>query len=141
MITIELPFPSAVHSHNKGHWRAKAGPTKAMRQHACLLGCQAIATHGRIVGSFSMAYTLHVPDKRRRDTVNMLQQCKPYLDGIVDSGLIEGDHWQICRVERVDVFCDPGVSGVTLQFVSASLIAKKNTPKFLTENFPNFFPF
>lgn len=116
MITIELPFPSAVHSHNKGHWRAKAGPTKSMREHACLLGRQAVATHGRIVGAFSMTYLIHVPDKRRRDTVNMLQQCKPYLDGIVDSGLIEGDHWQICRLESVYVFCTPKGSGVVLAF-------------------------
>lgn len=103
MITIELPFPSAVHSHNKGHWRAKAGPTKAMREHACLLGRQAIAKHGRIAGRVLMAYYFNVPDKRRRDAVNMLQQCKPYLDGIVDSGLIEGDHWQICKVVMVHV--------------------------------------
>lgn len=119
MITIELPFPSAVHSHNKGHWRVKAGPTKAMREHACLLGRQAVAEHGRIVGAFSMIYSFHVPDNRRRDTVNMLQQCKSFLDGIVDSGLIEGDHWQICTVKEVKVACYPEKSGVSLMFLPA----------------------
>ncbi len=115
-IKIALPFPLATHSHNKGHWRAKAGPIKAMREHACLLGRQAVAEHGKIVGPFEMSYTIHVPDMRRRDTVNMLQQCKPYLDGIVDSDLIEGDHWAVCQLNEVNVFHDKGISQVVLEF-------------------------
>jgi hypothetical protein len=115
-IKIALPFPLATHSHNKGHWRAKAGPIKAMREHACLLGRQAVAEHGKIVGPFEMSYTIHVPDMRRRDTVNMLQQCKPYLDGIVDSDLIEGDHWAVCQLSEVNVFHDKGISHVVLEF-------------------------
>ena len=115
-IKIALPFPLATHSHNKGHWRAKAGPIKAMREHACLLGRQAVAGYGKIVGAFEMSYAIYVPDMRRRDTVNMLQQCKPYLDGIVDSGLIEGDHWAVCQLNEVNVFHDKGISAVVFEF-------------------------
>lgn len=120
MIEIELPFPSGVHSHNKGHWSAKTGPVKAMREHACVLGRQAVAEHGRLLGPVRMSYQIFVPDNRRRDVVNMLQQCKPFLDGIVDSGLIEGDHWQICSVGSVVVYRSKGKSMVVLRFEKIS---------------------
>ena len=116
MIQIDLPTPTG-HAHNKGHWRAKAGPIKAMRELAYILGRQAIAEHGKpkanIVG---VRYLFRVPDRVRRDAANMVQQCKPYIDGIVDSGLIPGDHWEVLRIVGVQVTIDRENPGVTLEF-------------------------
>ena len=116
MISIDLPTPSG-HAHNKGHWRAKAGPIKAMRELAYILAKQALRKHGKpeaeVVG---VRYFFRVPDRRRRDAANMMQQCKPYIDGIVDSGLISGDHWEVLRIVGVGVFVDKENPGVTLEF-------------------------
>ena len=116
MISIDLPTPSG-HAHNKGHWRAKAGPIKAMRELAYILAKQAIAEHGKPKGGpVGVSYFFRVPDRRRRDAANMIQQCKPYIDGIVDSGLIPGDHWEALRIVHVGVMIDKENPGVTLGF-------------------------
>jgi hypothetical protein len=39
-------------------------------------------------------YRFEFPDRRRRDAANYIQACKPYIDGIVDSGLIVDDCWE-----------------------------------------------
>lgn len=116
MISIDLPTPSG-HAHNKGHWRTKIGPIKAMRELACLLAKQAIAEHGKPKADFvEVSYFFRAPDRRRRDAANLVQQCKPYIDGIVDSGLISGDHSEVLRIERVGVMIDKDNPGVTLSF-------------------------
>lgn len=116
MISIDLPTPSG-HAHNKGHWKAKAGPIRAMRELACLLAKQAIAEHGKPKADLvEVSYFFRVPDRRRRDAANLVQQCKPYIDGIVDSGFILGDHWEVLKIERVRVFIDKENPGVTLEF-------------------------
>ena len=40
---------------------------------------------------------------RRRDAANLVQSCKPLVDGVVDSGLISGDHWEVLAIGKVDV--------------------------------------
>lgn len=45
----------------------------------------------------------------------MIQQCKPYIDGIVDSGLIAGDHWEVLRIVHVGVWMDKENPGVSLE--------------------------
>ena len=116
VISIDLPTPSG-HAHNKGHWKAKARPIKAMRELAYILAKQAMAEHGKPnANAVEVRYFFRVPDRRRRDAANMIQQCKPYLDGIVDSGLISGDHWEVLRIVGVGVFIDKENPGVTLEF-------------------------
>ena len=116
MISIDLPTPSG-HAHNKGHWKFKIGPIKAMRELACILAKQAIVEHGRPKANIvEVRYLFRVPDRRRRDAANMIQQCKPYIDGIVDSGLISGDHWEALRIVHVGVWVDKENPGVTLEF-------------------------
>lgn len=99
MITITLPFEARNHSHNKGHWRAKAPLVRTMRQQAYLIaktsGCKPI------MGKHTISYRFYFPDNIRRDAANYVQSCKPYIDGIVQSGLIEGDHWQISSIGSV----------------------------------------
>jgi len=115
VIIIELPYPSKVNSHNKGHWAAKSSAIAKMRHQAKLAAIDAMNRSGkRFVGSHQISYWFTVKDNRRRDLANMIQQCKPYIDGIVDSGLIAGDHWQISSIGAVSVWIDPPGYGVKI---------------------------
>lgn len=56
-----------------------------------------------ISGKAVVDYQFFVPDKRRRDSANMVQSCKAMIDGVVDAKMIPGDHWEVLRIGRVDV--------------------------------------
>jgi len=115
VIIIELPYPDKVNSHNKGHWATKSSAVAKMRHQAKLAAIDAMNRSGeRFVGSHQISYCFSVKDNRRRDLANMIQQCKPYIDGIVDSGLIAGDHWQISFIGAVSVLIDPPGYGVKI---------------------------
>jgi hypothetical protein len=115
VITIELPYPSKVNSHNKGHWATKSSAIAKMRHQAKLAAIDAMNRSGkRFVGSHQISYWFSVKDNRRRDRANMIQQCKSYIDGIVDAGLIAGDHWQISSIGSVNVVIDPPGYGVKI---------------------------
>lgn len=99
MVTLVLPWiDSRLNAHNKGHWRTKSAPTKQAREIAFAIAQRAIIEGvAHINTKASIQYRFFVPDNRRRDSANMVQACKPALDGIVDSGLITGDHWQVLK--------------------------------------------
>jgi hypothetical protein len=116
---ITLPWPSSkLHAHSKGsHW-GKSAATKDAREFAfAICKCGGLKP---IVGPVLITYTFFVPDKRRRDAANMIQSCKPYIDGIVDSGLIEGDHWQVMKIYGVDVQIDKDNPRVEIGLFSTS---------------------
>lgn len=92
--TITLPLDPKLHAHAKGHWRAKAAATKAARELAKLASLGKQMLSGPVVAD----YVFTVPDRRRRDVANMIQACKPYIDGIVDAGIVEGDHWEAMTI-------------------------------------------
>ena len=99
-----LPFPNNIHAHNQGNWRDKRGATKNNRSIAKIVALNAIAARvSKIFGKHEIGYRFFVPDNRRRDAANMVQQCKPYIDGLVDSKIIDGDHWQISKIWFVEV--------------------------------------
>jgi hypothetical protein len=116
VVNIELPYPDEVHSHNKGHWATKTRGVKEMRQTAKLVAIDAMNRGVKpIAGRHKINYFFSVKDNRRRDRANMLQQCKAYIDGIVESGLIEGDHWQISELGSVEVRIDKAGAAVIIQ--------------------------
>ena len=116
VICIKLPYPDKVHSHNKGHWATKTRGVKEMRHAAKLVALDAMNRGARpIVGRHKISYLFFVKDNRRRDRANMVQQCKAYIDGIVESGLIEGDHWQVSELGTVEVRIDKAGAAVTIQ--------------------------
>jgi hypothetical protein len=103
-LMLSLPFPNNIHAHNRGHWRDKEKATKENRSIAKIVALNAIAARvSSIFGKHEIGYRFFVPDNRRRDAANMVQQCKPYIDGLVDSKIIEGDHWQISKIWFVEV--------------------------------------
>lgn len=96
-VTITLPLPPALLSgHNKGHWRSRAGVIKAMRQQAFL----AAKSHAVKLESAGVWYLFLLPNKRRRDVANLVQCCKPYIDGIVDAGVVPDDSWKYLWIEH-----------------------------------------
>jgi len=106
---IELPWiSSSLHAHAKGHWRDKSGATRAARNAAKAIAADGMARKSlkRIETPASVVYRFYVPDLRKRDAANMIQSCKPYIDGIVDAGLLAGDDWQRLAIAGVVVEVD-----------------------------------
>lgn len=117
MISVTLPFPCAsLHAHAKGHWRAKAAATKRHREGAAII-CRSVQK-GKPFELATINYRFFVPDKRRRDEANMIQACKPYVDGLVDAKVIVGDDWQRLRTGSVSVVVDKDNPRVVLEIES-----------------------
>ena len=104
-ITLPLPNPK-LHAHNTGNWRAKAGPTRTLRNMAKLL--TTAEQRGKRIAwqSATVTYRFYFKDNRRRDTANCIQSMKPAIDGVVDSGLIPDDAWQYLSIAGVECEID-----------------------------------
>lgn len=106
-ITIELPMPDgSMSGHAKGHWRKKASATKTMRYQACVL---AMATGKVPKEPWTQAridYAFFLASDRRTDEANLIQRCKPYVDGIVDAGIILDDNWRALKTGSIVVSVD-----------------------------------
>ena len=101
MFTIHMPLNPKLDAHNKGHWKSKVKPVRDAKATARLL---ALATGCKpLVGHIVVDYAFTVPDRRRRDTANMIHSCKAIVDGVVDSKLISGDHWDVLSIGAVSV--------------------------------------
>ena len=135
-MTITLPWIDAkLHAHAGGGLWSKIKATKAGRDHAKLICLDMInrkqvhPIHGRVL----VTYSFFCPDNRRRDEANMLQSCKPAIDGIVSSGLIEGDHWQAMTIYGVFTTIDKANPRVEIRISAADcvgdLLAKRNETK------------
>ena len=108
---LTFPFPdmAALNAHAKGNSHfAKSAATKKHRMWAKFICNDALARKlaHPIAGPVLVSYDFYVQDNRPRDTCNMLQATKPTIDGIVDSGLIEGDSWQQMKLYNVSVEID-----------------------------------
>lgn len=100
---IRLPWPPSVLSPNaRGHWSKKSSAAKKYRGDARLLsqamGCRALGCK-----SLTVEITFCPPDKRHRDTDNMLASIKSGLDGIADATGVDDSRWHygIARGEPV----------------------------------------
>ena len=101
---IELPLPpKELHAHAKGHWRTKTAATKRCRELA-----RVVAMDCRLEKKYNalMHYRFYFPDRRRRDLANAVHSCKPYIDGIVDAGVIEDDDWTHLSIGSVRGYVD-----------------------------------
>ncbi len=92
-ITITIPGapPSPNRTVREGSWHARAASRRQWRDAACWA---ARAVHGARppLGAVTIEMTHVVPDRRRRDLDNLATAAtKPYLDGLVDSGLLSDD--------------------------------------------------
>lgn len=101
MITIVAPIDKRLHAHTSGNRWDKAKATKQFRALGKLLAMQ--VGNKPIKGRAVVDYLFFVPDHRQRDAANMVQSCKPIIDGVVDAKMIAGDHWEALAIGRVDV--------------------------------------
>lgn len=91
-VTITLDLPKVL-AHNDGkHWREKAKIIEGYRQTAMALTLQAQAT---LMKKATLSYRFFFPNRAVRDEANYVHACKPYVDGVVDAGLIPDDRWTI----------------------------------------------
>jgi hypothetical protein len=101
-VLLTLPFPDSLLLPNrKEHWTVKSPVVKTARQVAWATSLEAIM---RIPGwqpisQCEIYYTWFPPDNRRRDDDGYILACKPFLDGLVDSGLLLDDSNKV--VQRV----------------------------------------
>jgi len=100
--TVSLPWPSPALSPNaRGHWGVKARAVKRYRHDASALarvaGCRDLGCD-----RLAVAVTFHPPDRRRRDTDNMLASIKSGLDGIADALGVDDSAWTL-TIHRGDV--------------------------------------
>lgn len=107
VITIgDLPaeWMKGLTPHAEGHWRGKHNATAMLRK--------AVWNHGRAAWAWdtmqlvSVTYRFIFRDNLRRDEANMVQRCKPVLDGAVEAGIIAGDHWQVLHTAGIECSVD-----------------------------------
>ena len=114
-VTITLPWPARglfPNARSRMHWAEKGRATKAARE---LAHWHAIASQaGTIKGA--AALSVHVqfvpPDRRPRDTDNLVAACKGYFDGIASACGVDDAKWTL-TIERGQV-AKPGCVIVTL---------------------------
>lgn len=113
---------------------AKSPQIKVMRQLAML---KAREHQNRLIGLHNVTYRFFVADNRRRDEVNMMQQCKPYIDGVVDAMIIEDDRWQLHRICLVSVEIDKENPRVELTFTGSQIGPKERPSAQIEDLDPN----
>jgi hypothetical protein len=92
-MTIALPLPSRVLSPNaRPHWARKAKAVAKARELA-RLECMVWRVSGQSgdYDSATIRATFYWASRRRRDQANAVAMLKPYIDGIVDAGVITDD--------------------------------------------------
>lgn len=119
MTTIELPFDAPpLRSNHRHHWAHKASLTRDIRYAAAFTARKG----GPVVpisGPVTVTLVWTVTDNRRRDAGASSPTLKAALDGIVDAGLLPGDHHQVVREERCRIELGPR-PGVRIVIEAAS---------------------
>jgi hypothetical protein len=118
-VLLDLPFPKGITAHNEGHWSGKNKAIKNLRLIAKMITLDAMARGQEAVpGEHVINYLFFVDNNAWRDRANMVQMCKALIDGVVDAGAIDGDHWQVSWIGRVEVEIRRGNPGVRLEILS-----------------------
>lgn len=113
-----------MHAHTSGNRFTKSKATKEARRHSRLIciDMQNKSEVQKLTGRVLIIYDFFCPDNRRRDAANMVQSCKAYIDGVVDSLLVEGDHWQVMTIYGINCQIDRKNPRVELRIFSAETI-------------------
>jgi hypothetical protein len=89
----ELPYLELRPNYQKSNfWYKRAEVSKIAREEAYLI-CKAIANPEKIE-CCEIEEIFTVPTKCRRDIEGLMAASKPWVDGVVDSGILIDDGWQ-----------------------------------------------
>lgn len=94
-------------NQRRGHWGARHGRTRVLRELAAVLAHQAYRQN--LLERHECAdivVTVHPPDRRRRDAHNTLPSIKACIDGLVDAGILPDDsdkHLRSLTIQGRDV--------------------------------------
>lgn len=111
---LELEFPpSELLVNRRDHWKKYRPVVKRCRQDACYL---AMAENESPVQFARVHYDFYFPNNLPRDLANYIHMCKPYVDGVVDSGYLPNDSWQYLRMGHVEPHIDADKPRVVLTF-------------------------
>lgn len=89
--TVILGWPAELMNLNdRDHYQKKGRLTKAWRQHAHRMFADLAADNEPFARARVVVY-YRFPDNRRRDVGNLRPTSKAIVDGIVDSGFLDGD--------------------------------------------------
>lgn len=104
MITVVLPWPPRQLSPNQRlHWSA-VSKAKGRYRFACSTLMRE-ALKGREVNAdrLNVAFTFYPPDKRHRDTDNMIAAMKAGIDGMADALGVDDSKWRMSFEVAPDV--------------------------------------
>jgi len=99
LILDHLPY-SQLNQNNlrRTHWTVRSKWEKVARQEAYLLALENQEAWVMPEGMATIYYEFIVANKRRRDIDGLLGACKPFLDGLVDAGILRDDDWQHLKI-------------------------------------------
>lgn len=93
-LLVRLPWPPSSLSPNaRGHWSVKARAAKKYRGD-CRILCQAHGARALPVDALHVEVTFYPPDRRRRDSDNLMASCKACFDGVADATGVDDSRWQ-----------------------------------------------
>jgi len=119
--SIRLPWPDRrLHAQTRGSRWKKISATTAAREAAFMLGQaeKQKATVRLPIEVCEVSYLFVMPSKTRRDVANLIQSCKPFIDGLVDAGIVSGDDWTKMRIAGADAIVAKSrhSAGVVIKF-------------------------
>ena len=115
-VEIDLPFPKELSAQNRGGWQKQQKVINDLRLMAKMIALEATGSERPNFQEAIVQYEFFVPDRVRRDEGNLIYQCKPFVDGCVDAGIIAGDHWEVLSTGKVRTELRKGNPGVRLTF-------------------------
>ena len=97
---LVLPFPDSRLLPNRkvDRW-TKGSATKESRTEAHWLAREQIGLRVSPIEKCRMTYIFYPKSKKVADCDSLVRACKPFIDGIVDAGILTNDSWDVI-VER-----------------------------------------
>lgn len=93
----DLPYVELrANYHKSNFWAQRSSSTKIAREEAYILGLsyRRFLPDFKIVESCEIEEVFTVDNKKRRDIEGLMIAVKPWIDGLVDAGIIADDSWK-----------------------------------------------
>ena len=97
VIPGKMPYGLNPNEASRMHWRTKAKIRKAWRMEGRLHGSEALGARGDFIDPAIITFEFVYKMSRRRDIDNYVAAMKPFIDGLVDSGLLVDDSYEHLR--------------------------------------------